>query len=269
MKINVKSIQKITLCFLMVTFTLGIAQKNADAQAIVKKMINAHGGMEKWKNAPSISYNHDMVNPSQPDDHWFSKEIHEQGRRRSYSEWTYDAAIVAFDGKDIWTVDWKRLNPPDMMAGVAYFFLNMVWMTQDAAANLELREKTQVDLIEKDKKFHTVRLTFNGASPYEYFDMYIDPTSYILKGVKYTVTHKGLMEVFKLPEDTKFMGPLLKVYKEYTDVDGLKLTTRYDTYTPDGISFGIHTVKDYNIKKPFDASKLKKPANGLVYEPID
>lgn len=238
--------------------------KSKKTKALVEKMIRAHGGLDAWSNAPSISYTHDMVDPRKPDDHWLSKEIHEQGRRRCYQEWTKDEAVLVNDQNQIWTVGWKRLNPPSMMSGVSYFFINMVWMTQDEAANLELREDAQVDAIEKGKVFKTVRLTFEGASEHEYFDMYIDPDTYVLRGVNYTVTHKGLFKAFGLPEDTKFMGPLLKVYKEYTEVNGLQLTTRYDTYTPNGQAYGIHTVTDYDLTSAFDESLLKRPANAVV-----
>lgn len=237
-----------------------------ETKTTVLKMIKAHGGIETWENAPSISYTHDMIDPSHPDDHWLSNEIHEQGRRRCYQEWTNDKALLVNDGNDIWTVDWKRDNPPTMMAGVSYFFINMVWITQDQVANLELREDTFVELIEKGKSFHTVRLTFTGSSPYEYFDMYIDPDTYLLRGVKYTVTHKDLFKAFGMPEDTKFMGPLLKVYKEYVDINGLHLTARYDTYKPNGQNYGIHKVWNYDLSLPFDQAKLKKPKSAIVYK---
>ena len=226
-----------------------------ETQQIIEKMIEAHGGMNIWKNAPSMSYHHDMVNPQKPNDHWLSHEIHEQGRRRTYQEWPNDKAVLGFDGNEIWTNNWKRANPPSMMAGVSYFFINMVWMTQDEPAQLVLKEDTKVPFIKEGVSYKTVRLTFKGSSEYEYFDMYIDPSTFVLKGVKYTVTSKELMRVFNIPESTKFMGPLLKVYKEYKDVDGLKLTTRYDTYTPSGQNYGIHTVENYSITTSFDASK--------------
>ena len=252
----------------LVTLTINASKLKyplQDATSIVAKMINAHGGIEKWKNSPSIRYTHDMVDPNKPDDHWLSHEIHEQGRRRCFQEWSSDDAILANTGKEIWTVDWKRGNPPSMMSGVSYFFINMVWMTQDDLANLELKEKTEVDVIEQGKSFHTVRLTFTGSSPYEYFDMYIDPETYMLRGVKYTVTHKDLFKAFGLPDDTKFMGPLTKVYKEYTEVDGLKFTSRYDTYRPNGQNYGIHTVSNYSITEEFDESKLVRPNNAVVF----
>lgn len=232
-----------------------------ETQQIVENMIKAHGGMEAWKKAPSLSYYHDMVNPQKPNDHWLSHEIHEQGRRRIYQEWPNDKAFLGFDGDQIWTKNWKRANPPSMMAGVSYFFINAVWMTQDEPAQLTLKEDTKVPYIKEGVSYKTVRLTFKGSSEYEYFDMYIDPSTFVLKGMKYTVTSKELMKVFNIPESTKFMGPLLKVYKEYKDVDGLKLTSRYDTYTPTGQVYGIHTVNNYSLKKLFDASKTINPEN--------
>ncbi len=243
----------------------GPTYSSKKTEVLIKKMIEAHGGMDKWQNAPTISYTHDMIDPNKPDDHWLSREVHEQGRRRCYHEWTADKAFLVNDGQNIWTVDWKRLNPPSMMAGVSYFFINMVWMTQDDIANLELKEDTKVDAIEEGKSFRTVRLTFTGSSEYEYFDMYIDPESYVLRGVKYTVTDKDLFKVFGVPESTKFMGPLLKVYKEYAEIEGLKFTSRYDTYRPNGQNYGIHKVTNYSLREPFDESKLKKPSNAVVF----
>ncbi len=266
-----KRLQLFALVFITTGITQALALQGSDkkAEKIVQKMIDAHGGMDKWKNAPTISYTHDMVDPGKPDDHWLSEEIHEQGRRRCYQNWTSDKATLVNNGDEIWTVDWKRANPPNMMAGVSYFFVNMIWITQDEIANLELREKTAVDAIEAGKEFHTVRLTFEGASPYEYFDMYIDPDSYQLRGVNYTVVHKDLFKVFGLPADTKFRGPLLKIYKEFVDVDGLKMVGRYDTILPNGRNYGVHTVSNYDFTKDFDESMLKKPANAVVFKGVE
>lgn len=244
---------------------MGPTYSSEETKNLIEKMIKAHGGMNKWKNAPTISYTHDMVDPRKPDDHWLSEETHQQGSRRSYHQWTADEAVLINDGENIWAEGWKRLNPPPMMARVSYFFINMVWITQDDIANLELRESTEVSSIEEGKQFKTVRLTFTGSSPHEYFDMFIDPDTYLLRGVNYTVTDKDLFKAFGLPESTKFMGPLLKVYKEYETVGGLKLTTRYDTYRPNGQSYGIHIVSDYDLTKAFDETKLKPSGVAVKY----
>lgn len=256
----------IALLTVAVSFATEPSYSSQETKTLIQRMIKAHGGMDNWTNAPSISYTHDMIDPSKPDDHWLSDEVHEQGRRRTYHSWKNDEAILVNDGNEIWTVGWKRGNPPSMMSAVSYFFINMVWITQDDIANLELKERTQVDLIEQGKEFQTVRLTFTGSSPHEYFDMYIDPETYVLSGVLYTVTDKDLFKAFGLPETTEFMGPMLKIYKEYTEVDGLKLTARYDTIMPNGRNYGIHTVANYDLKKEFDESMLSKPRNAVVFK---
>ncbi|MEO9967400.1 MAG: hypothetical protein ABJF11_16500 [Reichenbachiella sp.] len=237
-----------------------------ETQKLVHEMIAAHGGIQRWREAPTISYHHDMIDPSRPDDHWYSEEVHLQGKRYCYQDWKTDSATLVNNGKQIWTTDWKRGNPPSMMAGISYFFINIVWMTQDDVARLEMRPDTVVNQIEIDKTLHQVRLQFDGSSPYEYFDLMIDSENKMLRGVKYTVVHKDLFEVFLLPADTKFMGPLLKVYQSYTNVDGLKMPSRYDTYKMTGENYGIHTVSHYSLDQPFDYKRLTMKHNSVIFD---
>lgn len=259
-----------------VIFTLAIALlfSNAYAQKydsektknIIQKMIQAHGGMNKWKNAPTVSFTHDMLIPQNPKDRWISEEVHEQGTRRSYHKWPKDNALLADTGDKVWTVGWKRANPPKMMAGVSYFFLNLPWITQDKGAKLKLQQSEKVPQIAGDNEYHTVRLTFEGASPYEYYELYIDKKDFMLKGVEYTIVDQDLFKTFKLPADTKYMGPCLKVYNEYTNVGGLKFTTDYDAYfLPQDLLMGKHYVTNYDITRSFDEKNLKMPENGQVY----
>ena len=65
-----------------------------ETEELIEHMIEAHGGMEKWRSAPSLSYDHKMIDPSHPDDPWLSVEMVEQGRRRMYHEWPLDEALL-------------------------------------------------------------------------------------------------------------------------------------------------------------------------------
>lgn len=239
---------------------------DSETQKLVHEMIAAHGGMQIWNEASTISYSHDMVDPSRPDDHWYSEEVHLQGKRYCYQDWTIDSATLINNGEKIWTTDWKRGNPPSMMAGISYFFINIVWMTQDEIARLQMKSDTVVSIIEPEKTLHQVRLQFAGSSPHEYFDLMIDADTKMLRGVKYTVVHQDLFKVFGVPEDTKFLGPLLKVYKSYTDVEGIKMPTRYDTYKLSGENYGIHTVSNYSLSRRFDYRRLALEENSVVFD---
>ncbi len=241
-----------------------------ETKHIIQQMIEAHGGLEIWQSAPTLSYEHEMIDPSTPDDPWLSLEVIEQGRRRIYQDWPLDGGKLAFDGENVWTENWGRGNPPGMMAFVSYFFLNLPWITQDDGVVLD--EVRQGDYPEDTapatgKAFDIVRMSYDpkttGASPYEYYDLYIDPDTYLLQAVQYTLTYRPLMDLFGVPKDVKFLGPLFKVYQSYTDVDGLKLSNRYDTYRK-GQIYGIHTVKNYSLKRAFDASRLEMPADAVI-----
>ena len=155
------------------------------------------------------------------------------------------------------------------MSQVAFFFLNIPWITQDDGVQLKMTEDKVVDYIEKGKAFYTVRMTFDGASPYEFYDLYIDKSSHVLKGVEYAFVNKDLMKIFKVPAEVKFMGPHLKVFKEYVDVDGLKFPARYDTHdlTQGGLVFGVHNITKYSVSQSFPSSKAKRPQNAVIYKP--
>lgn len=243
----------------------GPVYKTPGTRTIVEKMIAAHGGMDGWQSAPTISYEHSMTDPSEMDDPWVTIETHEQGRRRLYQTWPRDNATLGFDGENTWTVGWMRGNPPTMMAGVSYFFLNLPWMTQDDGVILESAGTAKLPKQAKD--YITVKMTYSastGASPYEYYLLHIDPDTFLLKGVEYVVTWAQLMDAFNMPPETNFIGPIIKVYNEYADFDGLKITTDYTTFGRDGNVYGMHTVKDLSLSKPFDESSAKMPKDAKV-----
>ena len=255
------------LCVQLVLAGSGPSYSDTKTETLIQKMIEAHGGYEPWRNAPSLSFRHVMKGGNLE---WISQEQHQQGSRKSHITW-HDGSTIGFDGKNVWSKDWKIANPAGMMAGVAYYFLNFPWITQDDGVQLKQLDDTEVEYIEAGKSFYTVHMTYESASPYEYYVLYIDKESYLLKGIKYTMVDKDLMKVFNMPPSVKFMGPLLKVYKEYTTVNGLKFPVSYDTHaiTQGGVVMGVHTVSDYSLDKPFDESKSKKPEGGIIFQSLN
>ena len=245
----------------------GPSYADKKTERLIKKMIKAHGGYDKWKNAPSMSFHHVMKGRNLE---WVSDEIHQQGSRKSHLTW-HDGSTLGFDGQNVWSKDWKIANPAGMMAGVAYFFLNIPWITQDDGVQLKQIEDAEVKYIEEGKSYYTVHMTYRGASEYEYYDLYIDKKDYLLKGMKYTMVDKDLMKTFNMPASTKFMGPLLKVYKEYSDVNGLKLPTLYNTHAlpQGGAIMGVHEVSNYSLTQAFDETKSKKPVGGVIFQSLN
>jgi len=217
--------------------------------------------------APSVSFKHSMTAPSDPDDPWVSVEITEQGSRREYQEWPLDKAVIAFDGERVWSEGWKRLNPPKFMVNMAYYFVNLPWVTQDPGVNLiELGEGT---LPNDDKTYATVRMTFDagvGDASEDYYLLFIDKETGLLKGTEYIVTYGAMLDLMGAPEDATFLGPLTKVFDDHVDVAGLTVPTTYKTYAPNGMVYGEHTVENISFTRKFDPAIVEMPAGAVIDE---
>lgn len=235
---------------------------------IIQKMIQAHGGMENWQKAKSISFDHKMIDPRTPNEPWVSKEFHDPISRRTYQHWPLDNARLAFDGERTWTVNWGKGNPPAMMARVAFYFLNLPWVTQDESVQLAEPGRGKLPHTADSKEFIIVRMTYRDGNPFEYYDLYIDPDDHLLKGILYTVTYRPLFDAFGMPPEVKVMGPFVKAYTDFVDVEGLKMASRYDTFRSlDGktyVTMGEHYAENFSLNRPFDESRLKMPAGAKI-----
>jgi len=240
------------------------AQAELTADQLAAKMIEAHGGMERWEKSSIIHFNQSMVAPGQ-DDPWVSVETIEQGDRRVYQEWPLDGARIVYDGTEVWSTGWIRANPPKFMVHLAYYFICLPWLTQDPGVNLEYTGMGKFPTAEKD--YHQLRMTFDagvGDSPDDYYVIFIDPESYRMIGTEFVVTYGAMLDLFNLPPDKTFLGPLFKVYEDYTEVDDMVLPKRYKTYTPDGTMYGDHLVSNYRFDGVFDEVLMRKPAGAVV-----
>ena len=206
-----------------------------------------------------------MVAPYEPDDPWVSVETTQQGSRRTYQDWPLDEASIVYDGTSVWSVDWKRDNPPKFMVNLTYYFLNLPWLTQDDGVVLE--GPGEGKLPKDDKTYITIRMTFEpgvGDTPDDYYLIFIDPDTYLMRGAEFIVTYGAMLDLFNMPEDVTFLGPMIKVFETYDTVDGLKIPTTYKTYTPDGTIYGDHTVEDISFTKVFDEARMKMPGGAVI-----
>ena len=235
------------------------------AEETAVKLIEAHGGWERWQAAPTVSFKHTMVAPYEPDDPWVSVEVTDNRTRCEYQEWPLDGAKIVYDGKQVWSTDWKRANPPKFMVNLTYYFLNLPWLTQDDGVKLEA--PGQGKLPNDGKNYDTLRMTFAGGvgeTPDDYYVIYIDPDTGMMRGVEYVVTYGALLDLMGLPADMTSFGPLYKVFEEYTDVGGLKVPAAYRTFSADGNVYGEHKVEDFSFSRSFEDKWLEKPEGAVV-----
>ena len=241
----------------------GPAYADKKTQRLVERMLERHGGLSAWRALPSIRYEHEMLDPSNPADPWISIEAHDPRTRRTYHTWPRDEARIGYDGTRCWSVGWKRQNPPKMMATVSFFFLNLPWITQDAGVRLEAVGSREVPKISEERAMTAVRMTWPEGNPHEYYELYIDPRTNVLRGVAYTVVDPTLLKLFAPSGDVKFLGPLLKVYVDHEEHAGLLFPTRYDTYR-NGNAYGVHWARAWSMDEPFDESELEMPEGASV-----
>ncbi len=178
-----------------------------------------------------------------------------------------DHAQLVYDGTDVWSVDWKKGNPPKFQATMFLYFINLPWLTQDA--NVHLAEPGTGTLPGHDKTFTTILMTFTekptvGKTTDDSFKLYIDPDTHLLMGYEYVIGYGAMLDLFDLPPGQLF-GPVLRIHDDFTTVDGLTVPIRFHTMDTEGkTTYGHHVVLNYSFTQPFDESRMNRPAQAVV-----
>jgi hypothetical protein len=261
------------LLLALVPLTLMAAPQYAsdETKRVIENMVEAHGGLERWQSAPSIRYDAVMHNnyhgPSEFA-FWVQKEVIDQKTRQVYQDWTLDGAQIGYDGKDVWSQNWKRGNPPTMMVHFFYYFVNLPWLTQDDG--IVLGEPAKFTWPGHEKELIEVTMNFSeaptvGKTAKDYFVLYIDPETWRLFGYQYGIGYKRFLDLVNMPEGQETFGPMWRLITKYSEVDGLLFPAAFRTMPePDARIVGNHVILNIDASTPFDADKAKRPADGVV-----
>ena len=230
-----------------------------EAREIVLAMIAAHGGMEKWKAAPTISFEDRVFmgdgKPGVP-----SRVTVEQGPRRAYIDFPGTEMRLSWDGERAWSENWDSPYPPRFLAQLNYYFLNLPWLTMDPGVILEFQGTGQ--LWDDPVEYQMVKMTFEtgiGDTPDDYYFLYIDPESHLLKANRYIVTYSSL-----LGEGQKSTPEHILVYEEIAEVGGLRVPARYTIYDTDRKVLMKCSVGDWSFSRPFDLTRMNMPEGATV-----
>ena len=250
----------LTILVLIYTFATVDFVSAQSAQDIVSAMVTAHGGIAKWRSAPTVSFE-DSFLPTGEKTPEVSNVTVEQGRRRAYIDFPVTKSRMAWDGRQAWSENWKAPYPPRFAALLNYYFLNLPWLSMDRGVNLGNPGKAK--LWNEPTEYITVKMTFTpgtGDTPDDYYILYIDPKNHRLKGCEYIATYSAI-----LPPKTKSTPPSILVYDEFTTVDGLVVPTRYSIYNKQSHALlGTCNVRNWSFKKAFDPNRLNKPATAVI-----
>jgi len=242
-----------------------------ETQQVIEKMLKAHGGLERWQSAPSISYDAIMHNNYHGKNEfawWVQHEVIDQQTRQVYQDWSLDGAQLGYDGNEVWTQNWNRSNPPTMMVHFFYYFVNLPWLTQDDG--VILGEPQTFTWPEINKELIEVSMTFSeapgpGKTAKDYFVLYINPDNWRLFGYQYGIGYQRFLDLVNMPEGQETFGPLWRVITKYSEVDGLVFPAAFRTMPePDARIVGNHVILNIDVSQPFDQNKAKRPVGGIT-----
>lgn len=262
----------LTIALMLSSFTgfaNGPEYASAETKEVIGKMIEAHGGYEKWKNLETLSFKTVMHSDALGFIRfWISEQAFDMKTRRSYHDWPLVGSKMSYDGKEAWSVDWRVGNPPNHQHSVFFYYANLPWLTQDDNVKLGKAEKIKHQAFQTE--VYKIEMSFKGnptlgKSSKDTYTLYIDSQNYLLVGYEYTVGYGALLDILKLPKDKPVFGPVLRVNTYTASVNGLRFPVLMTTSNRDQTEqYGDHAVYDYKFDFEFDEERMKKPANAKV-----
>lgn len=244
-----------------------------EAKRVIEAMVEAHGGIERWRAAPSIRFDNVMHNNHHERDQfawWVAHEVIDQKTRRVWQEWPMDDARIAYDGDEVWSLNWNRGNPSAHMVHFFYYFVNLPWLTQDDGVNLSAVTRFKWPGIEE--ALYEVTMSFDeapavGKSVKDEYVLYIHPETYRLVGYQYGSGYKPLVDLMNMPEGQEVFGPLWRAITKYEEVDGLLFPAAFRTMPEvDERIVGNHVILNIDISTPFEEEMLEQPAGAVVFD---
>jgi hypothetical protein len=243
-----------------------------ETRQVIEAMVGAHGGIERWRAAPSIRFDDIMHNPFHEREEfawWAAHEVIDQKTRQVWQDWPMDNATIGYDGKQVWSTSWNKGNPSASMVHFFYYFVNLVWITQDDGVILS--EVTRFDWPNLADNLYRVEMRFEdapdiGKSYKDFFVLYVDPETYRMVGYQYANGYQPLLDVMNMPEGKEVFGPLWRLITKYEEVDGLLFPSAFRTMPgPDERIVGNHLIMNIDISQPFEYKRAAKPDGADVF----
>lgn len=236
------------------------------SRSLAEKVLQAHGGMQPMNEAKSLQFSFftKVIGGPMP---FYSFEAVDLATGDAYVDWPFWDATVAWTDGELWSKAWPMPMPAGFFIRLTASFLTLPWQINADGANIgPVRQAT---LPEDDKVYDVLRITFDQRSPSmpgTFYDLFIDPESGLMKGIRFDINHPGMVANPSQP-----LGPNFHVFDEYKMFDGLVLPTFYKSYgagsANGGGSNAYHFAWDIRLDQPFDASRLVAP-EGAVQDAV-
>jgi len=185
----------------------------------------------------------------------------------AYIEWPFWNARVAWTNGELWSHQWPMPMPAGFFIRLTTSFITLPWQIHADAANVG--PVSTGKLPEDDALYDILRVTFdqrNPSIPGTFYDIYIDPESRLMRGIRFDINHPGMVANPGQP-----LGPNFHVFGEYRRFGELLLPTFYKSYgtgsTNGGSSNAYHFAWNVRLDQPFDPSRLVAP-DGAEHDAI-
>jgi hypothetical protein len=225
---------------------------------LATRVLEAHGGMQPMAEAESLQFDFftKMIGGPMP---FYSHEAVDLENGNAYIEWPFWESRVAWKDGELWSHQWPMPMPAGFFIRLTTSFMTLPWQIQADAANIG--PTSQGQLPEDNTVYDVLRITFDDRSPSipgTFYEMYIDPETYLMKGIRFDINHPGMVANPGQP-----LGPNFHVFAEYRQFDGLILPTSYMSYgtgsANGGSSNAYHFAWNVRLDELFDEAKLNAP----------
>ncbi|MFQ5650873.1 MAG: hypothetical protein ACE5IY_13105 [bacterium] len=202
---------------------------NRESSEIIAKMIDAHGGMDAWEKVKTLYVDRWQRRAGQPAGHdWEFNITADLKGWRVYEVW-WGKQHVVWDGEKGWTKDFKLPFPAKFVATIGLYM--------------------------------TIKMSFDkgvGITWDDYYLLYIDPDTYLLKGCLINQTYAAILRPGMDAMQQHF------VIKNYEEMAGLKMPGEFTTYFANSAKLADGKFYNWQANVEFDESRLKMPEGAVL-----
>jgi hypothetical protein len=238
------------------------------AREVIEKMVDAHGGMDRFREASAVQFAC-RFKVHFGGDNWvpFSGKVTADPRTRHVYATLLNPdgtqGRIAYDGRKAWSAGSLQglgRAPARMTAWRDLYLYALPFMTQDDGVRFgePKREKMPIG----DVDCIAIRMTFDagaGDTPKDWYVLYVDPATSRLRAAQYVMTYTALMQ-----DGAKSSPPSVFVWEKTATVNGLVVPTQYTVHWAGDRSVAVKegVIEDWAFDGAFDRSQLVMPADG-------
>lgn len=241
-----------------------------EARALVERMVAAHGGIDKFRQASAIHFDC-TFEVHFGGDTWapFRGVVTANPRTRQvYATLPNPDGTegrIAYDGKQAWSagnLQGMAKAPARMTAWRDLYLYALPWMTQDSGVLFDKPESVKMPIGGVDCM--AVRMTFEagaGDTPRDWYVLFIDPVTHRLRAAQYVMTYAALMQ-----NGATASPPSILVWEETANVEGMIVPTKYTVHWAGDGSVVVRNgrIQNWAFDGAFDPAQLTMPADGQI-----